>query len=237
MGITARHLAAVVLAVVALGGSTCSPEKSYDSSSSSFVAAPEVSRWQYASKGGETFMLGRCWQVKAARRRGSATAKRLGSQLETFKRQRSQVRDRGVNMRATIARMHKPRNVRASPTMFEPQPQPEVPVPVPTGPRASRSFVWVSSRDTEIYPLVFCVAVGVAIGTFSGVRHLALNPDVSLSRHRRETPSWERYTPEEGETCSRNRHHLATLKPNPVNALPAAAALTDGTDEPFTKHL
>lgn len=115
--------------------------------------------------------------------------------------------------------------------------QPKVPVPVPTGPRAKKSFILVSSRDPEIYPLVFCVSVGLAIGAFSLVRHMTLNPDVNLSRHRRETPAWKRYKAEEGKTFSQNRHHLANLKPNPVNTFPESLALQKGTDEPFTKHL
>lgn len=124
--------------------------------------------------------------------------------------------------------------MRGNPAVVE---QPKVPVPVPTGLRDKRSFIWVSSHDAEIYPLVFCVAVGVAIATFSGIRHLTFNPDVNLSRDRRETPAWERYKPEEGKTFSRNRHHFANLKPNPVNTFPESATLQEGADEPFSKHL
>ncbi|KAG7387877.1 hypothetical protein PHYPSEUDO_013528 [Phytophthora pseudosyringae] len=137
-------------------------------------------------------------------------------------------------MKATFARMQKLRNMRGNPALVE---QPMVPVFVPTGPRAEKSFMVVSSRDPEIYPLVFCVSVGIAIGTFSLVRHVLLNPDVNLSRHRRETPAWERYKPEEGKKFSRNRHHLANLKPNPVNTFPESLTLQDGADEPFSKHL
>ncbi|KAK1940932.1 hypothetical protein P3T76_007638 [Phytophthora citrophthora] len=139
-------------------------------------------------------------------------------------------------MKATYACMQKLRNVRGIQSLVE-QPKVPVPVPVPTGPSAKKSFILVSSRDAEIYPLVFCVSVGLAIGAFSLVRHLTLNPDVSLSRQRRETPAWERYKAEEGETFSRNRHHLANLKPNPVNTFPEALPLQEGTDEPFSKHL
>ncbi|EGZ14647.1 hypothetical protein PHYSODRAFT_264002 [Phytophthora sojae] len=137
-------------------------------------------------------------------------------------------------MRAAFARLHRARNIRGNPAIVE---QPEVPVPVPAGPRDHRSFIWVSSRDAEIYPLVFCVSVGFVIGTFSLVRHLMLNPDVNLSRDRRETPAWERYKPEEGSKFSRNRHHFANLKPNPVNQFPEAKTLQEGADEPFSEHL
>ncbi|CAH0478931.1 unnamed protein product [Peronospora belbahrii] len=115
--------------------------------------------------------------------------------------------------------------------------QPKVVVPVPAGPRNKRSFIWVSSRDAEIYPLVLCVAVGTVIAGFSVVRHLMFDPDVNVSRDRRETPTWERYDTEEGKTFSRNRHHLANLKPNPINTFEESAALKEGTDEPFSKHL
>lgn len=137
-------------------------------------------------------------------------------------------------MKATFARMQRARNIRGSPAIVE---QPEVPVPVPAGPRDKRSFLWVSSRDTEIYPLVFCVSAGIAMGAFSLIRHMMLNPDVNLSRHRRETPTWERYTPEEGTKYSRDRHHFANLKPNPINQFPEAKTLQEEVDEPFTEHL
>ncbi|CAH0484869.1 unnamed protein product [Peronospora farinosa] len=137
-------------------------------------------------------------------------------------------------MKATFARMQKIRNMRGNPATVE---QPKVPVPVPTGPRDKRSFAWVSSHDAEIYPLLLCVAVGAAIAVFSGVRHLMFNPDVNVSRDRRETPAWDRYKSEEGKTFSRNRHHFANLKPNPVNQFPESATLQEGTDEPFSKHL
>ncbi|KAL3659920.1 hypothetical protein V7S43_015220 [Phytophthora oleae] len=130
--------------------------------------------------------------------------------------------------------MQKLRHVRGNPSIVE---QPKVPVPVPTGPRAKKSFILVSSRDAEIYPLVFCVSVGFAIGAFSLVRHMTLNPDVNLSRHRRETPAWERYKAEEGKSFSRNRHHLANLKPNPVNTFPESLPLQEGTDEPLSELL
>ncbi|KAG6616334.1 NADH-ubiquinone reductase complex 1 MLRQ subunit [Phytophthora cinnamomi] len=129
--------------------------------------------------------------------------------------------------------MQRARNIRGNPAIVE---QPEVPVPVPTGPRGKQGFIWVSSRDFEIYPLVFCVSVGCAIGVFSITRHLMLNPDVNLSRDRRETPAWERYKPEEGKKFSHNRHHFANLKPNPVNQFPATT-LHEGVDESFSKHL
>ncbi|KAI9919721.1 hypothetical protein PsorP6_017676 [Peronosclerospora sorghi] len=134
-------------------------------------------------------------------------------------------------MRATVARMLK---VRHTTSVVE---QPSVPVPVPTGPNQKRSFIWVSSRDAEIYPLVFCVVVGLALATFSSVRHLAANPDVNLSRERRETPAWERYKPEEGKTFARNRHHFANLKPNPVNQFSESTTLQEGIEEPWSKHL
>ncbi|OWZ04253.1 putative mitochondrial protein [Phytophthora megakarya] len=115
--------------------------------------------------------------------------------------------------------------------------QPKVPIPVPTGPKTRKSFIVVSSRDVEIYPLVFCVSVGLAIGAFSIVRHLTIDPDVNVSRDRRETPAWKRYKPEEGQAFSRNRHHFANLKPNPVNTFSESPTLQEGTDEPFSKHL
>ncbi|CAH0513915.1 unnamed protein product [Peronospora belbahrii] len=79
--------------------------------------------------------------------------------------------------------------------------------------------------------------VGTVIAGFSVVRHLMFDPDVNVSRDRRETPTWERYDTEEGKTLSRNRHHLANLKPNPINTFEESAALKEGTDEPFSKHL
>ncbi|CAH0520218.1 unnamed protein product [Peronospora belbahrii] len=80
--------------------------------------------------------------------------------------------------------------------------------------------------------------VGTVIAGFSVVRHLMFDPDVNVSRDRRETPTWERYDTEEGKkTFSRNRHHLANLKPNPINTFEESAALKEGTDEPFSKHL
>ncbi|CAH0478935.1 unnamed protein product [Peronospora belbahrii] len=114
-------------------------------------------------------------------------------------------------MKATFARMQKVRNMRGNTATVE---QPKVVVPVPTGPRDKRHFTWVSSRDAEIYPLMLCVAVGTAIAGFSAVRHLMFDPDVNVSRDRRETPAWERYEPEE-----------------------ESAALKEGTGEPFSKHL
>ncbi|POM66786.1 Hypothetical protein PHPALM_17295 [Phytophthora palmivora] len=137
-------------------------------------------------------------------------------------------------MKVTFAVMQKFRNVRGNPAVVE---QPKAPVPVPTGPRVKKSFVMVSSRDVEIYPLLFCVSVGFMIGTFSLARHVMFNPDVNMGRGRRETPAWERYKPEEGKAFSRNRHHLANLKPNPVNTFPESLTLQEGTDEPFSKHL
>ena len=134
--------------------------------------------------------------------------------------------DRDIKMKATFARMQKIRNVRTA-TME----QPKVPVPVPTGPRGKRSFMWVSSHDAEIYPLLLCVAVGATIAVFSGVRHLMIDPDVNVSRDRRETPAWDRYKPEEGKTFSRNRHSFANLQPNPVNQLPESATRQEGVDE------
>ncbi|ETI53197.1 hypothetical protein F442_03797 [Phytophthora nicotianae P10297] len=133
-------------------------------------------------------------------------------------------------MKFSFARMQALRNTHA---LME---QPKVPVSMPTGPRAKKSFIVVSSRDIEIYPLVFSVSVGLAIGAFSLVRHVLFNPDVNLNRGRRETPAWERYKPEEGEAFSRNRHHFANLKPNPVNTFPEAHKLQERTDEPFYKH-
>ncbi|ETI53198.1 hypothetical protein F441_03792 [Phytophthora nicotianae CJ01A1] len=115
--------------------------------------------------------------------------------------------------------------------------QPQVRVPVPAGPRAKENFIMVSSRDPEIYPLVFSVSVGVAIGALSLLRNGLFNPDVNLNRGRRETPAWERYKPEEGEAFSRIHHHLANLKPNPVNTFPEARKLHEKTDESFFKHL
>ncbi|CEG43262.1 NADH-ubiquinone reductase complex 1 MLRQ subunit [Plasmopara halstedii] len=105
--------------------------------------------------------------------------------------------------------------------------QPKVSVPVPTGPKAKKGFMMVSSHDVEIYPLVVCVSVGLGIGAYSLVRHIMSNPDVNLSRDRRETPAWERYKPEEGKAFSQNRHHLANLKPNPVNTFPEALKIQE----------
>ncbi|ETO81854.1 hypothetical protein F444_03892 [Phytophthora nicotianae P1976] len=134
-------------------------------------------------------------------------------------------------MKVSLARMQKFLNRRAVVD------QPDIPVPVPTGPRAKKSFIMVSSGDVEIYPLVFCVSIGFVIGAFSLARHVLFNPDVNLSRDCRETPAWERYKPEEGKAFSQNRHHLANLKPNPVNTFPEALTLQERTDEPFSKHL
>ena len=122
-------------------------------------------------------------------------------------------KDNYKTMKATFARMQKIRgNISAVG-------QPKVAVPMPTGPTDKRSFIWVSSRDAEIYPLVLCVGLGVGVAIFSGVRHLTSDPDVNLNPDRRETPAWERYEPEEGKTFSRNRHNFANLIPNPVNTL------------------
>ncbi|KAG3124115.1 hypothetical protein PI124_g23376 [Phytophthora idaei] len=134
-------------------------------------------------------------------------------------------------MKVSFARMQKFRNTRAVVV------QPQVPVPVPTGPRAKKNFILVSSRDPEIFPLVFCVSVGFGIGAFNLVRHMMFNPDVNMSRDRRETPAWERYKPEVGKAFSRNRHHFANLKPNPVNTFPEALTPQEGGDEPFSEHL
>uniref|UniRef100_M4BG34 Uncharacterized protein n=1 Tax=Hyaloperonospora arabidopsidis (strain Emoy2) TaxID=559515 RepID=M4BG34_HYAAE len=101
--------------------------------------------------------------------------------------------------------------------------QPKVPVPIPAGPSDERSFIWVSSRDAEIYPLVLCVGLGVSVAVFSGVRHLTSDPDVNFSRERRETPAWERYEPEEGKTVLRNHHNFANLKPNSINTFTESA--------------
>ncbi|TDH74237.1 uncharacterized protein CCR75_007822 [Bremia lactucae] len=119
-------------------------------------------------------------------------------------------------MRATLSLLRSVRNAR---TMVE---HPSVPVPVPTGPKADKSFMVVSSRDPEIYPLVFCVSVGFAIGAYSLVHHVLSNPDINLTHDRRETPTWERYKAEEGESFTQNRHHLANLKPNPINTFSEA---------------
>ncbi|EEY63030.1 uncharacterized protein PITG_14663 [Phytophthora infestans T30-4] len=134
-------------------------------------------------------------------------------------------------MKTSLARMQKLVHAQA---MVE---QPRVLVPIPAGPRAKKNFIMVSSRDAEIYPLVVSVSVGLAIGAFSLIRHGLFDPDVNVSRDRRETPAWERYKPEEGQAFSRNRHLLANLKPNPVNTFPEARKLRAGADGPFLKLL
>uniref|UniRef100_A0AAV1UUQ8 Uncharacterized protein n=1 Tax=Peronospora matthiolae TaxID=2874970 RepID=A0AAV1UUQ8_9STRA len=128
-------------------------------------------------------------------------------------------------MKATFARAQKIRGNLAAVS------QPKVPVPMPTGPSDKRGFIWVSSRDAEIYPLVLCVGLGVSVAVFSGVRHLTSDPDVNVSRDRRETPAWERYEPEEGKTFSRNRHNFANLQPNPINTFAESSSHQEETAE------
>ncbi|KAG7384836.1 hypothetical protein PHYBOEH_009272 [Phytophthora boehmeriae] len=95
--------------------------------------------------------------------------------------------------------------------------QPMVPVPVPSGPRVLRKFTLVPSRDAEIYPLMFCVSVGSTLGVVCCLRQLLFSPDVNVSRHRRETPAWERYKREDGQQYWHIHHQLANLRPNAVN--------------------
>uniref|UniRef100_A0AAV1URL1 Uncharacterized protein n=1 Tax=Peronospora matthiolae TaxID=2874970 RepID=A0AAV1URL1_9STRA len=133
-------------------------------------------------------------------------------------------------MKATFARAQKIRGNLAAVG------QPKVPVPIPIGPSDKRSFIWVASRDAEIYPLVLCVGLGVSVAIFSGVRHLTSDPDVNFSRERRETPAWERYEPEEGKAFSRNHHNFANLQPNPINTFTESATHYDGTDEAVPEH-
>ncbi|KAG7395383.1 hypothetical protein PHYBOEH_003893 [Phytophthora boehmeriae] len=132
-----------------------------------------------------------------------------------------------TNTKVTLPRLQHIRGARGGPAVVE---QPKVPVLVPTGPRAKRKFTLVPSRDAEIYPLMFCVSVGYALGVFCCLRHLLFNPDINISRHRRETPAWERYNREDGEMFRHNRHHLANLCPNPVNMSAEASTLHEGVD-------
>ncbi|TYZ57759.1 hypothetical protein PybrP1_003671 [[Pythium] brassicae (nom. inval.)] len=90
-------------------------------------------------------------------------------------------------------------------------------VPMVAGPRAKRAFELIPVRDPEIYPLLLCVAVGFAMLALYNVRNLARNPDICLSKKRRETPAIERYDPEDGRRFAKHRARLATLRPNPVN--------------------
>lgn len=132
-----------------------------------------------------------------------------------------------ANLKTALKRLQHS-GVRTDPHVVE---QPKVPVPVPTGPRAKRKFMLVPSRDAEIYPLLLCVSVGMTLAVLSLIRHTMFNPDVNMSRDRRETPAWERYNREEGKQFRRNRHHLATLHPNPVNTYPEAGKLHQGVEK------
>ncbi|RLN10865.1 hypothetical protein BBJ28_00019058 [Nothophytophthora sp. Chile5] len=125
-----------------------------------------------------------------------------------------------LTVRRGMFRLRLERGLHGNPARVE---QPEVPVVMPTGPTMHHKATMVASHDPEIYPLVLCVSVGVSLGVISCVRHLLKNPDVNLSRHRRETPAWERYNAEESEQFTRARHHLANLRPNPINTYPACA--------------
>lgn len=98
--------------------------------------------------------------------------------------------------------------------------QPKILVPMLTGPRSKRWFVLVPSYDAEIYPMAFCVSTAVVLGVYYSLRHALLNPDISLTPRRRETPTWERCSPEDGKLFRRNRFFLANLCSNAVNTLP-----------------
>ncbi|KAG2506579.1 hypothetical protein JM16_009154 [Phytophthora kernoviae] len=125
-------------------------------------------------------------------------------------------------MKAAVARLQHVQGIHGDPAVVE---QLKVPVSVPTGPMVKRKFTLVPSHDVEIYLLIFCVSVRFTLGVFSCLRHVLFNPDVNVSRYRRKTPSWERYNREDGEMFSHNRHHLANLRPNPVNMSPDAGKL------------
>lgn len=99
--------------------------------------------------------------------------------------------------------------------------QPKILVPMLTGPRSKRWFTLVPSYDAEIYPMAFCVSTAVVLGVYYSLRHVLFNPDISLTPHRRETPTWERCSPEDGKLFRRNRHFLANLCSNAVNTLPS----------------
>ncbi|KAG7384835.1 hypothetical protein PHYBOEH_009271 [Phytophthora boehmeriae] len=127
-----------------------------------------------------------------------------------------------TNIKIALPRLQCIRGARKGHAVSE---QPEVPVPVLTKPRAKRKFKLVPSRDAEIYPLMFCVSVGSTLGAVCCLRQLLFSPDVNVSRHRRETPAWERYKREDGQQYWHTHHQLANLRPNPVNTSPDANKL------------
>lgn len=90
-------------------------------------------------------------------------------------------------------------------------------IPMVTGPRAKRKFELIPVRDPEIYPLLLCVSVGFTMLALYNVRNLQQNPDINLSKKRRETQTVKRYDPEEGRAFAKHRARLATLRANPVN--------------------
>lgn len=83
----------------------------------------------------------------------------------------------------------------------------------------------VHSRHPELYPLATCVGIAIVLFGFYNTWDLTENPEMNLRRHRRETPVWERFQPQEGERYAAHRAPLAHLHANPVNR--AATSIDD----------
>ncbi|TMW59226.1 hypothetical protein Poli38472_007371 [Pythium oligandrum] len=105
-------------------------------------------------------------------------------------------------------------------------------IPMLQEPRSKRAWSWIPVRDPEIYPLLICVATGFSLLAVYNVHNLVLNPDLSLSKQRRETQTIERYDPEDAQKFTRFHTRLATVRPNPVNTSDEFSALRD-KDTPY----
>lgn len=81
------------------------------------------------------------------------------------------------------------------------------------------------ARHPELYPLIACVGLAVALFGFYNAHDLAENPDMNLRRHRRETPTWQRFREDEGEHFMHHRASIAHMRVNPVNR--AATSIDD----------
>jgi hypothetical protein len=90
-----------------------------------------------------------------------------------------------------------------------------------------RTWSWIPVRDPEIYPLLVCVATGFGMLAVYNVHNLMANPDINISKERRETPTTERYDPKQVQEFVKHRTRMATLRPNSVNTDEAFAPLRD----------
>ncbi|DAZ95192.1 TPA: hypothetical protein N0F65_013037 [Lagenidium giganteum] len=93
-------------------------------------------------------------------------------------------------------------------------------IPMITGPRSKRSFELIPVRDPEIYPLLVCVLTGFGLLAVYNVHNFLLNPEIKVSKIRRETPVFTEEPDEvvpEVVAFTKHRPIMAALRPNSIN--------------------